>query len=968
MGKPAATMSIALTVLAPLIGGLLAPLAIQSGRTVCAASAGAASLLSLCLLLSHAPAVYRGEVIREQVEWVPQLGLAFSFFIDGLGLFFAALILGIGLLIIVYARFYLSRNDPMGRFYAFLLLFQSAMLGVALCDNVLLLLVFWEVTSLSSFLLIGYWRHLPEGRQGARMALVVTGGGGLLLIAGMLMLGHIAGSYEISEILQRGDTIKAHPLYAPTLLLILAGAFTKSAQFPFHFWLPHAMAAPTPVSAYLHSATMVKAGVFLLARLWPALAGTDLWTLIVAPVGLVTMLVGAWIAIFKDDLKGLLAFSTVSHLGMMTMLLGFGTPIAAVVAMFHMLNHATFKAALFMSAGIVDHEAGTRDVRRLGGLLRLMPVSSALAILAAGSMAGLPLLNGFLSKEMMLEASAETDLGGIPYLVPVLATLAAVFSVAYSARLAIHTYLGPVRDDYPHHPHDPPVGMWGPVAVLVVLVVAIGLAPTLAGPVVARTSMAVIGTDALPYYSLAIWHGLTPALFMSALAFAAGAIMLKSHGGLSRWHASLPRPDAKRMFDAAVSGLIAAARGVTTRLHTGSLQRYMAVILVTVVAVGATAFLEAFQAGGHAPGGRETLPANLPAIAVWGVLLATCAAVVVVQYNRLLTLILTSVAGLVVSLAFLQFSAPDLALTQISVEVVTTILLLLALNLMPRRSETVESPRRKLGGGLVAVAAGAGVGALAYAVMTRDIASISQYHLEQSKPGGGGTNVVNVILVDFRGFDTFGEIIVLGIAALAIAAMLHSALRGASARRLDAMRPGVESADAHPLLLVVATRVLLPLALTVGVYIFLRGHNEPGGGFIAGLIVAIALIMQYLASGYSWAASRARLDARGMIGAGILIAGMTGIGALVFGAPFLSTSYDYFHLPLIGEFELATAMAFDLGVFLTVVGTVLLALVEIARIERRAERERVPEGPMDVLLHSDDDRVPKAAASERNEV
>ncbi|HSK41239.1 MAG TPA: hydrogen gas-evolving membrane-bound hydrogenase subunit E, partial [Arenibaculum sp.] len=782
-------MSIALVALIPLAGGILAPLTIRSGRNVCATVTAAATLVALIVLLSHAPAVYGGEVVRQEIPWLPQIGLSFSFFVDGLGFFFAALILGIGLLIIIYARFYLSAQDPMGRFYAYLLLFQSAMLGVALSDNVLLFLVFWEMTSLSSFLLIGYWRHLPEGRQGARMALVVTGGGGLLLIAGMLMLGEIAGSYEITEILERGDAVRAHPLYVPALLLILGGAFTKSAQFPFHFWLPHAMAAPTPVSAYLHSATMVKAGVFLMARFWPVLAGTDIWFLIVTPVGLVTMVVAAWIAIFKDDLKGLLAFSTVSHLGMMTMLLGFGTPIAAVVAMFHVLNHAAFKAALFMSAGIVDHEAGTRDARRLGGLVHLMPISGVLALIAAAGMAGVPLLNGFLSKEMMLEEAAHTGYAGIPWLLPVLATLGAVFSVAYSARLAFHVYLGPVRDDYPHKPHDPPFGMWAPVAVLVMPVVAIGLVPVLAGPVVARTAMAVIGTDALPYYSLAIWHGITPALFMSIAAFVVGGIMIASFGRLSRLHGSIRRPEAKVMFDAVIGALVGASRRILAVLHTGSLQRYMAVIIVTIAAVG----LVGFYSGGHAAGGREALPMSLPAIVAWGVLLAASGAVVFLHLDRLLTLILTSLVGLIVSLAFLQFSAPDLALTQISVEVVTTILLLLALNLMPRHSAREVSAGRRMTSGAIAIVSGIGVAALAFAVMTRDVASISEYHLAQSKPGGGGTNVVNVILVDFRGFDTFGEIIVLGIAALAIFALLDTALRGASARRLDAMRQGLES-------------------------------------------------------------------------------------------------------------------------------------------------------------------------------
>ena len=381
-------MNLALIVLLPFLGAVLPPLMIRAGRDICALVTAGVTAASLALLLTHAPAVFRGEVILAEIPWVPQIGLDLAFFVDGYGLFFAFLILFIGLLIITYSRWYLGREDPLGRFYAYLLLFQGAMLGIALSDNVLVLLVFWELTSLTSFLLIGYWRQLPEGRQGARMALIVTGAGGLSLIAGMLLLGQAAGTYQLSEILTRGAEVRASPLYLPILLLVLGGAFTKSAQFPFHFWLPHAMAAPTPVSAYLHSATMVKAGIFLLGRIWPVLAGTEAWFLIVTGTGLVTMVIAAWIALYKDDLKALLAFSTVSHLGLVTMLFGMGTPIAAVAAVFHILNHCTFKAALFLVAGIVDHETGTRDARCLGGLLWLMPITGTLAMVAAASMAG----------------------------------------------------------------------------------------------------------------------------------------------------------------------------------------------------------------------------------------------------------------------------------------------------------------------------------------------------------------------------------------------------------------------------------------------------------------------------------------------------------------------------------------------------------------------------------------------------
>lgn len=929
-------MKLLLVTFLPFLGALLPPIAIKAGRNVCTAATAAVTALALIILLTEAPTVYAGGVAHVDVPWLPQLGLSLSFFVDGLGLFFATLILAIGLLIILYARFYLDRDDPMGRFFCYLLLFQGSMVGIVLSGNILLLVVFWELTSLTSFLLIGYWYHLPASRAGALMALVVTGAGGLALIGGMLLLGHIAGTFQLSEILARGEMIKASPLYLPALLLILTGAFTKSAQFPFHFWLPHAMAAPTPVSAYLHSATMVKAGVFLLARLWPALSGTPEWFLIVSLTGLVTMVIAAWIALFKDDLKGLLAFSTVSHLGLLTMLLGFGTRMGVVAAVFHILNHATFKAALFMSAGIVDHESGTRDIRRLGGLRHLMPITAGLAIIAAASMAGVPLLNGFLSKEMMLEEAAHTVYAGQTWLFPLFATIGALLSAAYSARLIFHVFFGAERHDYPHHPHDPPFGMWLPVAILVVPVIAIGVLPAMfAGSIVETTARAVTG-GALPEYHLALWHGLTPALGMSVIAIGGGLALLWGYAAANRIRLSVPRPDAMTMFTTAIASIVRMARAVMSRLDDGYLPRYMAVMVCTIGVLG----FAGFKHGGPVTiaGDRATIPATLTTTTGWVLLLLACGLVVWRHHDRLLALIITSIVGLVVSLAFLQFSAPDLALTQISVEVVTTILLLLAINLLPRTTPDEMPLRSKIGAGALAAVGGLGVAALTYAVMTRGFETISGYHIEQSKPGGGGTNVVNVILVDFRGYDTFGEIIVLAIAALTIFALLDSAMHGAAARRLARVRFSPQAHDPHPLMLVVITRVLLPLSLMVGVYILLRGHNMPGGGFIAGLIVAVAFLMQYMASGYVWASRRARIDAHVMIGGGVLIAGATGIASLLFDRPFLTSTFGYFHLPLFGEVELASAMAFDLGVFFTVVGTCLLSLATLSRVEERAEQ------------------------------
>ncbi|MDP3366856.1 MAG: proton-conducting transporter membrane subunit, partial [Pseudomonas sp.] len=541
-------MALALIVALPFLGLFLPVLADRLGRSACAAAAAIAPIVALVLLFSYQPAVFAGEVLRVKLEWLPHLGLNLSLRLDGLGFLFALLILGIGLLVILYARYYLAKTEPMGRFFAFLLLFMGAMLGVVLSENLLLMLMFWELTSLSSFLLIGFWGSRSDARKGARMALAITGGGGLALLAGILLIGHIAGSFELSQVLAAGYAIRAHELYPLALVLVLLGVFTKSAQFPFHFWLPHAMAAPTPVSAYLHSATMVKAGVFLLARLYPALAGSEWWFYIVSLTGLATLLVGAGMALFQHDLKGLLAYSTISHLGLITLLFGLDTQLAAVAAVFHIINHATFKAALFLNAGIVDHEAGTRDLKRLGGLFGLMPIAGTLALVAGLSMAGFPPLNGFISKEMMLYEAADTVWLGQPWVFPVLATLGATLSVAYSLRYIVHVYFGPRRDDYPKKPHDPGIGLWGPPAVLTALVVAIGLAPALvAGPLVNAVAGAVTNGAAEPVH-LALWHGVTPALFMSLAAIGLGALLLMNHRRLDRLWRGAGLPDAKRMF------------------------------------------------------------------------------------------------------------------------------------------------------------------------------------------------------------------------------------------------------------------------------------------------------------------------------------------------------------------------------------------------------------------------------------
>ncbi|MGJ8612541.1 MAG: hydrogen gas-evolving membrane-bound hydrogenase subunit E, partial [Octadecabacter sp.] len=631
------------------------------------------------------------------------------------------------------------------------------------------------------------------------------------------------------------------------------------------------------------------------------------------------------------------------------MLLGTGTAFGAFAAMFHIMNHATFKAALFMSAGIIDHETHTRDIRKLGGLRHLMPITFVIATIAALSMAGIPLLNGFLSKEMMLEEMEHTYLFGPDWLVPALATFGSLFSAAYCFRLIGHTFLGKKRapESYPAKPHDPGAGLWVPPAILVVLVVVIGCAPFLVEDFVKIITGAVLGSAAeVPDAHIKIWHGLVPALYMSIVAVVGGLIVLSVFKPLSRLWEATPRPEAKGIFDEIIAAVVMYARAIIHPLHNGAFTRYALIMAVTTLA----AAYHAWTSGVLGAFTREVQPVGWVEVGGWIMLAAAAVGLAAMHHNRLLALILIGIVGLMVSVGFIFLSAPDLAMTQITVEVVTIILLLLALNFLPNHTPIESGLWRRVRDVIVSGAAGLATMALTYHYLLRDAISapISEFHLANAYKGGGGTNVVNVILVDFRGFDTFGEIIVLGIAALLIYAMTESLLNGPVRARLLNRKPDKPlSGTQHPMMMVVLTRVIMPVILMVGFYIFWRGHNEPGGGFIAGLIVSIAVVMQYMASGFNWATDRVRFPYHGVIGAGVLIAGLTGIGSWFFGKPFLTSDFTYVRIPPFEKFELATAALFDLGVFLAVVGAVMLTLESFSRLARRAHVKDT-DRPMDI--------------------
>ncbi len=734
---------------------------------------------SFLYLASWLPHIAAGNVVQQSTTWVSMalFEVNLAFYLDGLSLMFGMIITGIGTFIVLYGSGYLAGDAYLPRFYCAILLFMGSMLGVVLADNLISIFVFWELTSFTSFILIGFTHEQENSRRAALQALLVTGIGGLAMLAGLVLMGFASGHWEVSALLNEGDIIRNNPHYLAILILVLAGAFTKSAQFPFSFWLPGAMAAPTPVSAYLHSATMVKAGVYLLARLNPVLGSTEPWLLLVGGFGLLTLLVSAWLSLSFTDMKQILAYSTVMALGTMTMLIGLGTEMAMKGLSVYILSHAMYKGALFMVAGAVDHEAGTRDVLKLGGLRSLMPISFAAAALAAISMAGIPPLYGFIAKELVYEAALEAPLW--PVLVITLAVLANIAIVAASAIVVIRPFLG-TKVETPKKAHEAPLSMWiGPLS-LAVLSVLFGVLPFLIDKsLMVPVASSVYGVP-MDFY-LSLWHGINLPLILSLVTLAGGILVYRFWDGLRE---SAPMKVYQngfamgpiRGYDGVLAGMLGLAGWQTRTIQNGLMSNYLVTILITLlIAVGYT-FLTRSGIVWN-PGFGNVL------IQEWAISIAIITALGIMLafgHSRLTMVIGAGVVGFGLALIYLMHGAADLAMTQVLVETLTVILVVLVLIHVPKLKD-LRSTTSRVRDGVIAVAAGAMMTLLILAATAAPFdAFISEFYAEASYPLAHGRNIVNVILVDFRALDTMGEVVVVAIAGLAVYALIKMKRFGSS--------------------------------------------------------------------------------------------------------------------------------------------------------------------------------------------
>ncbi|WP_284140470.1 MULTISPECIES: Na+/H+ antiporter subunit A [unclassified Virgibacillus] len=715
---------------------------------------------------------------RQTYNWIPSLGINFDFYLDGLSLLFVLLITGIGSLVVLYSIYYLDRSERLGHFYVYLLMFMTAMLGVVLSDNVFVLYTFWELTSISSFLLIGYWHFKERSRYGALKSMLITVFGGLSMLGGFVLLSIVTKTTSIQGMIEQADLV-LNSNYLPLILIfILLGAFTKSAQFPFHIWLPDAMEAPTPVSAYLHSATMVKAGLFLIARFSPLFHTYEWFYIIVSTVGIITLCWGSYMAVRQTDLKAILAFSTISQLGMIMAMLGFGTKIAIFAAVFHILNHATFKGSLFMVAGIIDHETGTRDIRKLGGLLTLMPITATLAIFGTFSMAGVPLpfLNGFYSKELFFDATVKLPDGGagiaslLTASIPYLAVFGSIFTFVYSMYFFFGVFTGPQKLALlPKKPHEAPFGMLMSPMLLIAGVVIIGLFPNSFNASFLLHAATAVNPSS-EFVDVYFWHGFITPFKMSLIVVGVGLALFLTRRYWKNIYNFFPgKLSFNNLYDGLLEKVDQYTATVTNFYMNGSLKNYVAIIIGTIFIV-TLSFM--FITDGFTISNDNL--ADVTGIELAVVFIIAIAAIATIFTNHKLAIILiTGVVGYGVAILFVIYRAPDLALTQLVIETVSVVLFLLSFYHFPKLQKREESIASKWMNATLSIGFGALIILVGISAHSSSwFSSISDYFIETSYSLGGGDNIVNVILVDMRGLDTLFEITVLGIAALAIFSLI----------------------------------------------------------------------------------------------------------------------------------------------------------------------------------------------------
>lgn len=910
-------MTLLLILLLPVVAGLAAPFCLRwqpRAERVLVLGPLAGFLLALTLL----PQVTGGHRTAWAFPWFPQLGAELGLMIDGLGLLFLLLILGIGVLIVLYAGAYLDADDPRrGSFFFALLSFMGGMVGLVLADNLILLFVCWEITSITSYLLIGFHHEDKSTREKALQALLVTGLGGLAMLAGFILLGQAADSWRLSEILLLGEQIRHHPHYLAILLLILAGAFTKSAQFPFHFWLPNAMAAPTPVSAYLHSATMVKAGVFLLARLSPVLGETFAWNSLLVLTGAATFLIAVLTGIRQSDLKRILAFTTLAVLGLLTLLIGLGSELAMQSALVFLSGHALYKAALFMVAGNIDLGAGTRDITLLAGLRAAMPWTAAAGGLAALSKAGFPPFFGFIGKEYVYKTSLAFEAAA-----PILVALTVVGNgllLFMALVVGIQPFWGrrPVPDPLPHPPHEGPVSLWLPPLLLAILGLLAGLFPgLLAAAIIAPGVSAMAGEPVA--LQLALWQGINLPLILSVLTVALGLALYRIRRDLSRLPLNLRPGIAETAYTRGLQISIRVARLVTRALQSGSLRWY---ILLTLGFVGGLLAWKFLRFGGL-PSLAEAAPVSAFPV-VLCLLVAAGALLAATADSRLTAILGLAAAGFGIALIFAHFSAPDLAITQILVETLTALLFLLVIHRLPPLKR-ISSPRERLRDAFLAGAFGLLVAWLVFKAVRVHLGSpLASTLVDWSYTQAYGKNVVNVILVDFRALDTLGEITVLAIAALGVTAL-------AGLPRHPSLPP-LPPLPRSGLMMGLAARFLLPVFLLLALIALYRGHNLPGGGFIGGLLASCGFLLVLLAEGCRQARRLLRVSPLQLAASGLVVATGSGLLSVLPSLPFATGLWlPSFTLPGLGAVHLGTPLLFDLGVFLTVIGFTLQTAFSLA--------------------------------------